>query len=195
MSVLIARRNTISYKSLLPPTYRRVEYLERSLTYIGPFIEPNYTVNVGEIITTYTKPTSGYDYNERAFCRAYGENGNFDTRVELYYKTNAVPKWWSADGHTGTGTEGATYDTMSIQAWRSLYIERFGVYNDTSDFSLGCRLFGLKITDSNNAVLHDLKPCVRVSDDVPGFYDIVDGVFFSNAGNSGAFVPGGTIYE
>lgn len=52
------------------------------------------------------------------------------------------------------------------------------------------RIYEIKITEFNGNLVVDAVPCVRVSDNVPGFCDLVSTTFFVKESISGPFVAG-----
>ena len=53
------------------------------------------------------------------------------------------------------------------------------------------KLYSCQIYD-NNVIVRNYVPCYRKSDGVAGFYDLVNGVFYTNAG-TGQFIIGGIV--
>ena len=69
----------------------------------------------------------------------------------------------------------------------------FGNISDagTKNYFNQCNLtvYGMKLYDSNNTLLHDLRPAERGADGEAGLYDLVTHKFYGNVGN-GSFVKG-----
>ena len=51
----------------------------------------------------------------------------------------------------------------------------------------------IKPNSYNSDIIHDYYPVYRKSDNEPGVYDIIDGVFYSNSGSGNITV--GSDYE
>lgn len=68
-------------------------------------------------------------------------------------------------------------------------------YNNEGTFKSFCKakLYWMTIYDINGTTpLREFVPCYRKADSVAGLYDLVNGVFYTNAG-SGTFVVGGNV--
>lgn len=55
------------------------------------------------------------------------------------------------------------------------------------------KMYSVKMWD-NNQLIRDFVPCYRKIDNKPGMYDLVNGVFYTNAG-SGEFIIGDEVYD
>ena len=65
-----------------------------------------------------------------------------------------------------------------------------GVLNPFYTFELF--VYNVKLYDSNNVLIHDLRPVERVSDNAAGLYDVLTNKFYGNAGG-GSFVKGPVV--
>lgn len=76
----------------------------------------------------------------------------------------------------------------------NLYGVIFGIAytNETQYAQSGVRLYSYK-TYNSDTLARDYIPCYRKSDNKPGLYDVVHGVFYINANSEGEFVCGPNI--
>ena len=56
------------------------------------------------------------------------------------------------------------------------------------------KIYSLKIYGNNNELIRNYVPCIRDVDNVAGLYDLVNNVFYTNAG-TGTFVVGDTVEQ
>ena len=98
-------------------------------------------------------------------------------------------------GSNGYNIQSSTYNesgtfTLSIRTLLNLYIfarNDNGVASSNGTY----KLFTFKIYD-NNTLVRNFIPCYRKADNVAGLYDLVNGVFYTNAG-TGTFIVGGNV--
>lgn len=67
----------------------------------------------------------------------------------------------------------------------------FGSWQDSA-YSMDWQLQYLKMYNTQNKLIRDLVPCYRKADNVVGVYDLVNDVFYTNAG-TGTFVKGNNV--
>lgn len=84
----------------------------------------------------------------------------------------------------------ALLPNVSFGDYRNVILFGFGYGSNLYRISPS-RIYALKISERNN-IIHDFIPCYRKEDNVAGMYDIVSGVFYTNAG-TGSFVVGADI--
>lgn len=194
---------SVSSSPKLPSQFQKVEYLESTGTqYIntgyyadgGSSFEFKITYGTtrGVVFGSYNSYwTNGYGY--------YHNNGNGDTEWVHYY------------GNTSTGYPGLNNSTQEIKIIKgSVYINgqlvlaltplsfsklkyptffyagNWGGTRAEQPISAKIYYFTIK---SGDYPLMDFVPCYRKSDNVMGFYDIINQVFYTNAG-TGDFIKG-----
>ena len=83
---------------------------------------------------------------------------------------------------SGTLTSDNTYGTIWLFASN---------YNGGQNGSATCKMYYAKFY-YNDVLVRDLVPCYRKADNEIGMYDLVNGVFYTNAG-TGTFTKGGDV--
>lgn len=182
----------------LPGEYQEVEYLESTGT---QYIDTNllYAVNdrievdVAPVVITQDRAVFG-----SYISSAYVELGiltskfRFDISstattpisANVRYKVVKDGATWTVDGNTIT-TSGSNKDTTY-----PIYL--FGrCFNGTAQKMSNIKVYSYKHI-RNNVTIADYIPCYRKSDGVAGMYDVVNDVFYTNAG-SGSFTVGPDI--
>ena len=115
--------------------------------------------------------------------------GNFDNKILIF-------KGKINNSNFKCSIDGTVYYTLPITS--PLYSGNMYLmtYNNNGSpvlpNTLGqFRLYSCKIYD-NNTIVRDFVPCYRKADNVAGLYDLVNGVFYTNAG-TGSFIVGGNV--
>ena len=188
---------------VVPDGYTQLEYIESTGT---QYIDTNFTPNqdtrvVLDHVFTSSTLVSGfgarYGYNTNGFV--YCAELNSDTSKSYVQYGAIYQSSANLDGfnrHTvdfnknlfyQDGTQIYSFDISTFTV--SLPILLFA-YNDSTVpiISSGMRCYSSKIYD-NGTLIRDFIPAKRNSDSVIGLYDIVNGVFYTNAG-TGEFVAG-----
>lgn len=197
----VAINGTIVWeKGGLPSEYQQVAYIESSGT---QYIDTGVIGKTGLHIVAemgYTAPPKGFfgcRYgNTRFFVTLwpspyfdFGYGGDLRTGIaaesrKIYnidFDTSTSLKRFGIDGSYVTST--AHHDTP-----HPIYI--FCYNKDRVATSFSNLIFkSMTITDENGDKIRDFVPCYRKSDNVAGLYDLVNGVFYTNAG-SGTFIKG-----
>lgn len=192
----------IEFISQLPTEYQEVEYIESTGT---QYIDTGYCATANTKVLTDVKVLSVPARNAWLFG---SRNSDVTSRYELiwldsekvyrfYYGTNNYT--FSGVPSTGelaitTASTGATINGVSvtpaaatISSTNSIYI--FSCHGGTaSNETSYMRLFSFKIYEGNT-LMRDFVPCYRKSDNAVGLYDLVNGVFYTNAG-TGDFAKG-----
>ena len=192
----------IEFISQLPTEYQEVEYIESTGT---QYIDTGYCATANTKVLTDVKVLSVPARNAWLFG---SRNSDVTSRYELiwldsekvyrfYYGTNNYT--FSGVPSTGelaitTASTGATINGVSvtpaaatISSTNSIYI--FSCHGGTaSNETSYMRLFSFKIYEGK-ILMHDFVPCYRKSDNAVGLYDLVNGVFYTNAG-TGDFAKG-----
>lgn len=184
----------------LPEEYQQVKYLEsHGNEYIDTGIVANG--NTGFWIDSQNTVDSVYRYlgvANTGWAKALVLGSNGTVYVNGVYSnslnTGRTRTQVSYIEKKGTSFDGSTW-TYSVSDFTSngtvvLFALRYngGIEKNSSNCY---KLFGLKFYDSNT-VIRDYVPCYRKSDNEPGLYDIVNDVFYTNAG-TGTFAIGADV--
>jgi len=72
----------------------------------------------------------------------------------------------------------------------------FGSNRGTGDvlYLLQGRIYYLRFYDADGVLVRNFEPCVRTSDNKPGMYDTVEGVFYTNQGDGADFTAGPEVF-
>lgn len=190
-----------SVQKLLPSEYQEVEYIESTGT---QYIDLQYTlkslklkVNMTASKTSGTTEEAwfsmppmlefGTSSDGRMFFYISGigsandvRNINLNTWYDIEFGTTENDKYLIVNNEE-------TRTTGVIQALKlNMYLFRYD-----ERYYANIKLKKTKIYD-DNILVRDLIPCYRVSDNVIGMYDLVNGVFYTNAG-TGTFLKGNNI--
>lgn len=197
--------------SILPAEYQQVDYIESSGTqYIDTGYKPNerseYELDFEfaefyESITGFvfgsrisgTQEATGFTANVSSINKYnYLGRGSFYAEIrnnELSLNTNYNFKIKN-DGFIVNGiTKDTTQNTLTGIATFNLYI--FNSNNGSLSTGSKIKLKKFKIYE-NNVTVKNFIPCYRKSDNVVGLYDLVNKVFYTNAG-TGAFTYGSEV--
>ena len=191
--------------SRLPSNYQEVEYIKSNGS---QYIDTGYIVNASDTIS--------WEFTARILAQttAYmGANGY------LQFCVNTTGVGISTSNSTGLGLKKTTFRIDFNNSVSKLYIDNVlvetkdwsGSYNGTNVklgiFKLGeagnvwhtttspvsCTLYEYAINIGGNEVSRCV-PCYRKSDGTAGMYDLVNSVFYTNAG-SGAFTVGTDVKQ
>lgn len=190
----------------LPTEYQEVEYIESSGTqYIDTGFVPNDNTEIILVFTNNNATTGNYDCvfgtrtnasnantfalwidTNRRFGAFYGTGQSmalFPTSIDATAKHTAVMKGRVAE----IDNVSITCPAVSSSPAYSFYI---GACNTagTADYFSKILIYKSKIYD-NGTLVRDFVPCYRKADNVAGLYDLVNNVFYTNAG-SGVFAVG-----
>lgn len=110
-----------------------------------------------------------------------------DIEFEINYNTRNINYIVNGVQNQGTRTNAPVNYKLSI----------FGIFNSSQEISFmcDCKIKYFKIYEDDN-IIFNLIPCYRKSDNVIGMYDLVNDVFYTNAG-TGSFNKGqnqNTVY-
>lgn len=197
--------------SRLPSAYQEVEYVEGTGTqYIDLGITPTNTMTL-ELKFQADGETNGKIFGSRiannnsAFAIYLdGSNSVALNFGNYYYTLNPAEDYNSAiNTITSSISNGImsvtianenhsyTYQNSGSRA-NNIDLLLFAYYNNTSIASAGDKkIWYLKLFDSGNIIMN-LVPCYRKSDNVVGMYDLVNDVFYTNAG-TGTFIKGNDV--
>lgn len=165
---------------VVPPEYTHLEYIENNnYEYIDSGIAPTPNIKV-EADFQITEKKYGFDTlvfgdYTNSICRLRAgvlANGTFESSVGdvIYSQTTDIFARTTVVGTATSGDNSPT--TMLIFASRRRGNEVQGIGK--------IKLYSLKIYN-NNVLIRNFVPCKRNSDSVNGLYDILNGVFYTNA--------------
>ena len=206
-----SRREMLAFISLsrLPSDFQEVEYIENSGTqYIDTGVSVN---NKFRTLFSFMYTQNNSDYN-RLFghsqqapgygCRSstnsltyfYGETNVYlttNTQIELnrrYLLDFNNNLHFYIDGVD----QGVCADDSSLQSNDKIYLFTHSGKNNLPMTISYIKLYFCQIYDSNSILIRDFVPCYRKADGEIGLYDLVNGVFYTNAG-TGTFIKGGNV--
>jgi hypothetical protein len=194
---------------VLPDAYRAVEYLESSGTQyidIQTYIDSEFTVNTSIEYKSEIKDISPFGF-------LMAENGTPNKRFNFYTNPSSGGLFVGI-GNSSSQTPYAQYPTL-LNVKRQITGGQYGFSVDGQDFSANnanidwketftFRLFGRYSNGTYKKTFkgkiyyfivpgqYNLIPVVRNADDKPGMYDLVNCVFYTNAG-TGEFACGGVV--
>lgn len=194
--------------SALPSEFQEVEYIESSGTqYIDTnfvptlnseiFVKFNYGTAISSNQMLFgSKSYSSHYYqcfkgsNDR-FSIAFGcsSSSDFTNLYSTDYYNLDVELKVNNSGFSINNTLYSWSVTPSEIGYSTLSI--FARHYETYDLFGSYKLYSFKIYD-NNILVRDFVPCYRKADNVAGLYDLVNGVFYTNAG-TGTFIVGGNV--
>lgn len=179
--------------SRLPKGYALLEYLQSSGT---------------QWIDTKIVPASGYKAEVGFQATKVPTGTSVESWILALYESSTVNfragfvngAFWSSNGFSYSQTASNTAYTVATgtctsSATISLYM--FAQHEGTSAMHVAnCyyKLYYCKIWDANGNLARDFVPAKRSSDGVLGLYDLVNNVFYTNAG-TGTFTAGPVVPE
>lgn len=189
----------------LPPTFQRVEYL-------------GSTQNCYIVLGARSYATFGFEVTYYIASR-YHQSGPHlisDTTEYLWFiprQNNTMVKWGGAETQISSkvplnivnyarfnidGAERIDIAGMSSQtltkgtnAYGNVCLFAYGGGKTTTNYHFNGRLYHLRFYN-NGKIVEDFVPCYRKADNVPGLYDVVNQIFYTNSG-SGSFTVGPDI--
>lgn len=194
-------------QGILPNEYQQVEYIESTGT---QYIDTGYKVNMNtdtvEVEVDVTRENgSHFVFGNYSTNNYYGFNF-YGEASSLYFYYN-VAQVIINTSHSGVGeitklkatntnfyvnnTSVGTFETVNNTTPYNAFIFGASSSSSTADFLTKMKLYSCKITSANN-VVRNFIPCYRKSDNVIGLFDIVNNVFYTNAG-TGTFNKGNNI--
>lgn len=197
--------------SRLPSAFQEVEYIESSGT---QYIDIGYaclTANQKVIIqfeTTNSFAGNGIFGSQSSSARSgilwrsstnlqFGIGnqgagtviGTYSQNVKYTFDYSSTQNTYSCRLNDTYLRENASYTGSNIT---NLNIFLFANnYQGSAESPVAIRMYSAKLYD-NGVLARDFVPCYRKADNVIGLYDLVNGVFYTNAG-SGTFTKGGDV--
>ena len=201
MSLIRRRMILASSKSRLPAGYQEVEYIESTGTqYIDTGVVQKLKPKV--VVTLAVMSNSDLDIigNDSTYVGCFIVDA-YPANTYLYYR-------YSTTGSSGIPNFFPTNDTSfhNYEFGEDIYKDGTFIYRfPNHDFSTNTKSIYLfrgrnyalvrmkeTIIYDGDTLLRDLVPCYRKSDNVIGMYDIVNDVFYTNAG-TGTFIKGNNV--
>ena len=184
-------------QSILPADYQQVEYIESSGT---QYIDTGYVYNADDeieiefmqLVTPGDLRLFGAYQSGSQICQLGFYNGklrgNISESNAVTYSTSTkykcqlkAGKWYYNDSGFGS-----TYNTTMT---RNAYL--FCANHGSAFGFTTARVYSLKIT-RNNQLIKEFVPCYKVSNNTIGMYDLVNEIFYTNAG-TGTFIKGDNV--
>ena len=194
----------INFNSRIPSAYQEVEYIQSTGTqYIDTGFNPNQdtrTVMTCEIIsgslcyvfgTWLEHPQSMYS----VYWTNYWGVDYASSRTEYTEETSQKV---TIDMNKNVITIGNTTKTVTKTTFTApASLTLFALNNSSNanpgqpDYFATAKLYQCKMYD-NGTLIRDFIPCYRKADNVAGMYDLVNNVFYTNAG-TGSFTVGANV--
>jgi len=186
--------------TIIPDIYQLVEYLKTTGT---QYIDTDYIIKSSDRVCI-----KSYNYfifgarvgtaNSAFNCLYSGSNrfrldyGTIQWDSGLSYQSGSLCEMdWNANVVNltyGNNNISHTFTTQSFTSY-SCYIFGFNGAGNVSTIRDGMQVVNFKIYDNTNTLVRNMYPVYRISDNKPGMYDIVNGVFYTNQG-TGEFIVG-----
>lgn len=202
----IYKGTTLVYSaSRLPAEFQEVEYIESSGT---QYIDSGYCLKQNVYLKTniqFTSTTNNqlngvysgatnyrlqFGITNYKFFIGIGneteEYSNPDTNKHLF-EINLANKQYGIDSNLTTDSTITIEDTTK----NILLFAFLNGYSNEPNYFCSQKMYDLQIYD-NNVLVRNFIPCYRKADNEIGLYDLVNGVFYTNAG-TGTFTKGGNV--
>ena len=189
----------------LPAAYQEVEYLENTggqYIDLGVYGKQNDKAEVTYSVSNHQSGIFGVleaskyfglvdasELNQKMYFYYGGANGvtTQDIVMNHIYTAEIDERVATIDG-TDTITIASSTFTSTIT------MHLFGFNRNGNEFNMaGTRIYSFKLYEGDTQLM-DLVPCYRISDNVAGMYNKVDGTFYTNDG-SGTFAIGNIVGE
>lgn len=180
---------TVLWKIRLPVEYQEVEYLKSTGT---QYIDTNYTPNQNtKAYTKFNSDTlnSGLYSSSNKFTAYINTNGNWRFGSKTVRITPSIGVLYTSvqdkKGVIINGTDVYNYGTVTdFTSTETLRL----MFNSTG---FKGKIYEFKLYD-NDILVRNFIPCYRKIDNVPGMYDAVNDVFYTNDG-TGVFTVGPNV--
>ena len=183
----------------LPSEYQRVEYLQSTgsqyidtgvsgSTPTGFEIDFQLVSTSGSFFGYRTGSTSGrfgcMNWSSRFhMMMSSGDIWNYSIDTNRHTGSVQVSSdysyTWTFDSYSGSGTTNSNVCANTT----------FKLFYDSYDSKGSLKIYSCNLYDSSGECIRELVACYRISDNTAGFYDLVNDVFYTNAG-SGTFTLG-----
>lgn len=215
-----SRRQMLEFLSLsrLPAEFQEVEYFESTGTqYIDSGVIANSNIKLVFYVSVENTQTAGFTNQFSVGCRQSYLNKDFHLSLNGYLgggnysrisfvvndsiysndtiNTNNINKYEIVAGIYSSTLY--VNDSLLITANKNfnanlnLFIFGFNSGGTVAGLGNGAKIYSCKIYD-NSILVRNFVPCYRKADNVAGLYDLVNGVFYTNAG-TGTFIVGGNV--
>ena len=201
--------------SILPSEYQQVEYIESSVQ--KPYIDTKYFLkNYSKIEVKFSiesgNKNSVFGTREGSVAYMLLQASNFNRMLYFYhgndnFKEIKQPQYGKI--YISTSENGSilisdlgdvSFNNQEFSLNNSMYMFAFNESGTPNFISTGTRIYYFKVFE-NNSLVHNYIPCystTTVSDvngkqcpsQTKGFYDTVEGKFYTNQGTGEDFIPG-----
>jgi hypothetical protein len=174
----------------LPAEYQEVEWIWSSGTqYINTGVKASNTLSTKLVMQPNTSYTSEY----AVFGDAWSANALFFMEYNWNYRLHNWGTYWDFARVNNSKTtittdaswitiNGTSYSLTAGSSYSNNNIRLFATGDGYNTSKRGrFKVYSFKISD-NNVLVRDLVPCYRKLDDVIWLYDIVNDIFYTNAG-------------
>ena len=194
---------TIVEAGKLPDAYQKVEYLQSSGTqYIDTGIKATSEISITTSVIYYGVVDAKGLYGGGVGWQNQYMQGELDAYPYFAYGNNTYSKQFTLSNNSVyvinqiknvVSINGGSFRAFYYDVWSSNYnivifaVNRSDVISEHGSY----RIINFQITDGYNLV-RNFVPCYRKSDNVAGFYDLVEGEFYTNQG-TGTFTVGADV--
>lgn len=174
----------------LPSAYQEVEYIEGSWTqYIDTGVKAGNTLSTKIVM----RPNMSYTSEYAIFWDSWAANALFLMEYQWKYRLHNWGNYWDFANVTNVKTtietsptwikiNGTSYSLNAGSSYSNNNIRLFSVYGDSTSTRWHFKVYSFQIYN-NWTLIRDLVPCYRKSDSVIWMYDLVNNVFYTNAGS------------
>lgn len=180
------------YTGRLPSAYQEVEYIESSWTqYIDTWVKPSNTISTELVM----RPNMSYTSEYAVLWNAWSASALFLMEYQWTYRLHNWGNYWDFANITNEKTTIETNSTWIIINGVSYSLTAGSSYSngniclfDTGDNAFWWakkgrfKAYSLQISN-NNVWVRDFIPCYRIADSIIWMYDLVNDVFYTNAGS------------
>ena len=193
-----SRRRMLEFLSLsrLPSAYQEVEYIGSSGTqYINTGVgtllrcvcDIKFADNNTRTLMGYLDFGSAGSYVDKQADKYYGLGGGVSSNI-LATERHEI----EIDKTSGAKIKLTIRSTSIERNVNYLPQANFALLGGVQGYEGGSTLYSCKIYDVSDVLVRDFVPCYRKADSVIGLYDLVNDVFYTNAG-TGVFTKGANV--
>jgi hypothetical protein len=178
----------------LPAEYQEVEWIESSWTqYINTWVKGSNTISTELVM----RPNMSYTSEYAVFGDAWSASALFFMEYQWKYRLHNWGNYWDfanvtnekttiTTNSSGITINGVSYTLTAGSSYSNKNVWLFGLWDGGNSSKRGrFKVYSFQMSD-NNVLIRDFVPCYRIADTVIWLYDIVNNVFYTNAG-SGTF--------